>query len=83
MKLLLIYCFKKRKAGLLDHIDVYSLFGWSDIMVQNSEMLGSIVKTILGPGCNLEIRETTKEVVAGGKMFSVLINKYMRERDKD
>lgn len=83
MKLLLIYCFKKEKAGLLDHIDVYSLFGWSDIMVQNSEMLGSIVKTILGPGCNLEIRETTKEVVAGGKMFSVLINKYMRERDKD
>lgn len=50
-------------------------------MVQNSEMLGSIVKTILGSGCNLEIRETTKEVVAGEKMFSVWINKYMRERN--
>lgn len=81
MKLLLIYCFKKRKAGLLNHIDVYSLFGLSDIMVQNSEMLGSIMKAILGPGCSLEIRETTKEVVVGEKLYSVLINKHKRERD--
>lgn len=57
------------------------LFRLSDIMVQNSEMLGSIVKTILCSGCNLEIRETTKEVVAGEKIFSVWINKYMRERN--